>query len=240
MILGPDGKRLSKRHGAVSVLQFQEDGILPHALLNYLLRLGWSYGDQEIFSRAEMMAKFNLDNISRSASSFDHEKLAWLNQHYQKSDDPQQVVKALEWHFNRQGLDSTNGPQLVDLVQAQAQRCKNLADMCSSSKYFYQDRISYDPELVKKHLHADSLRLLKILATKLAGVGNWQKDVLQSCVNDLVVAEGISFGKLAQPLRVAVTGGSSSPSIDVTLALLGRDRVLSRLSGIEKVVSDIC
>lgn len=239
MILGPDGKRLSKRHGAVSVLQFQEDGILPHALLNYLVRLGWSHGDQEIFSRTEMMAKFNLNNISRAASSFNHEKLSWLNQHYQKSDSPDAVAKALEWHFKQQNIDPDNGPDLSSLVQAQAERSKNLVDMCNSSKYFYQDTISYDAKLVKKHLHADSLHLLAMLATKLEKVKNWQKDVLQTCVNDIVVAEEIGFGKLAQPLRVAITGGSSSPSIDLTLTLLGRDKVLKRLADIEKIVGEM-
>lgn len=240
MILGPDGKRLSKRHGAVSVLQFQEDGFLPHALLNYLVRLGWSHGDQEIFSIAEMIAKFDLANISRSASSFNHEKLTWLNQHYQKSDNPEQVAKALAWHFSQQNIDTNNGPELAELVQAQAERSKNLADMCSSSKYFYQDEITYDAKLVKKHLHADSLRLLNMLLEKLKTLDSWQKDSLQTCVNDIVVAEEIGFGKLAQPLRVAVTGGSSSPSIDLTLTLLGREKVIKRLTEIEKIAGEIC
>ena len=169
MILGPDGKRLSKRHGAVSVLQFQEDGFLPHALLNYLVRLGWSHGDQEVFSIEEMISKFDLANISRSSSSFNYEKLTWLNQHYQKSDNPQQVAKALAWHFKKQNIDISNGPELAELVQAQAERCKNLADMCTASKYFYQDEIAYDAQLVKKHLNADSLRLLNLLLDKLKG-----------------------------------------------------------------------
>ena len=240
MILGPDGKRLSKRHGAVSVLQFQEDGFLPHALLNYLVRLGWSHGDQEIFSVAEMIAKFDLANISRSASSFNHDKLTWLNQHYQKSDNPEQVAKALAWHFNQQNIDISNGPELAALVQAQAERCKNLADMCSASQYFYQDEITYDAKLVKKHLHAESLRLLNMLLEKLKTLDNWEKEALQTCVNDIVVAEEIGFGKLAQPLRVAVTGGSSSPSIDLTLTLLGREKVIKRLTEIDKIAGEIC
>ncbi len=234
MILGSDGKRLSKRHGAVSVLQFREAGILPHALLNYLVRLGWSYGDQEIFNLEEMISKFDLANVSRAAASFNYDKLTWLNQHYQKSDSPKSVAKALLWHFEQQGIDPNNGPKLEELVQAQAERCKNLAEMCSISKYFYQDEISYDPNLVKKHITSEALRLLNLLLIKLQSVENWQKDMLQTCINDLVLAEGIGFGKLAQPLRVAVTGGNVSPSIDVTLTLLGRDKVLKRLLEIEK------
>lgn len=235
MILGPDGKRLSKRHGAVSVLQFREAGVLPHALLNYLVRLGWSCGDQEIFSIDEMIAKFDLKNVSRAAASFDHDKLAWLNQHYQKSDSKESVAKALLWHFEQQGIDPNNGPNLEDLVQAQAERCKNLSEMCKLSAYFYQDSIEYDEKLVSKLINAESLRLLDILSTKLQDLTNWEKDNIQTCINDIVVAEGIGLGKLAQPLRLAVTGSNVSPSIDLTLALLGKEKVINRLSKIAKI-----
>lgn len=235
MILGPDGKRLSKRHGAVSVLQFREEGILPHALLNYLVRLGWSCGDQEIFSIEEMKAKFDLANVSRAAASFSHEKLSWLNQHYQKSDPKESVAAALLWHFENQGINPENGPKLEDLVQVQAERCKNLADMCSLSAYFYQDAISYDEKLVNKLFTPEALRLLDLLLTKLKGLDSWDKDTLQTCINDLVLSEGIGLGKLAQPLRLAVTGGSVSPSIDITLALLGKDKVIKRLENLPNV-----
>lgn len=232
MILGPDGKRLSKRHGAVSVLQFREAGILPHALLNYLVRLGWSYGDQEIFSIEDMIAKFNLKNVSRAAASFNHDKLTWLNQHYQKNDPKELVAKALLWHFETQGIDPQNGPKLEDLVEAQAERCKNLAEMCSLSLYFYKDSIQYDEKLVEKLFTSDALRLLGLLLVKLQSVDIWEKDKLQTCINDLVIAEGIGFAKLAQPLRLAVTGGNVSPSIDLTLFLLGREKVIKRLSAV--------
>ncbi|GGI85453.1 glutamate--tRNA ligase [Legionella impletisoli] len=229
MILGEDGKRLSKRHGAVSILQFKELGLLPHAVLNYLVRLGWSYGDQEIFSLEEMIEYFNLNSVSRGAASFSYDKLYWLNQHYQKFSSPEQVAKALQWHFEKENIDWTKGPELTKLVPIQAERCKTLAEMCENSLYFYQDQIDYDEEAVKKHLRPVILEPLKALYQCLEHITDWQRDVLQQCINDITAQFNVSMGKIAQPLRVAVTGNSSSPSIDMTLTLLGKSRVLSRL-----------
>ncbi|OGV32369.1 MAG: glutamate--tRNA ligase [Legionellales bacterium RIFCSPHIGHO2_12_FULL_35_11] len=236
MILGDDGKKLSKRHGAISVLQFKEMGILPHALLNYLVRLGWGLGDQEIFSKEEMISGFSLENISRGAAGFDFSKLTWLNQHYQKSDDPQQVADALAWHFDKRAIDISNGPDLIEIVKAQAERCKNLVDMCDQSLYFYQDEIEYDAKIVQKHITPDALNILNKLSCKLNELSEWGREELQECLTNLAVSENIGFGKIAQPLRVAVTGGSISPSIDITLSLLGREKVLSRLLNISKLV----
>ena len=232
MILGDDGKRLSKRHGAVSVLEFKDAGFLPHALLNYLVRLGWSQGDQEIFSIDEMIAGFNLKSVSRGASSFSHDKLNWLNQHYLKSDAPIDVSLALAWQFTKRGIDVEQGPPLEDLVLVQAERCKTLAEMCEKSLYFYEDKIQYDALAVEKHVRPESLILLSALYDKLSLVDEWQRDCLQTCINDIAVAHNVGLGKIAQPLRVAVTGGSMSPSIDVTLTLLGKQRVLNRLEHI--------
>lgn len=232
MILGPDGKRLSKRHGAVSVLEFRETGILPHALLNYLVRLGWSCGNQEIFSIEEMIAKFDLAHISRAAASFDHDKLIWLNQHYQKNASKESVANALKWHFVQQGIDYNNGPNLEDLVAAQAERCENLAQMCSLSRYFYADEISYDAQLLKKILTPEALRLLNIFLTNLQSIEIWCRSNLHACINDVVAAEGVGFAKLAQPLRLVVTGGNVSPSIDLTLELLGKQKVIRRLANV--------
>jgi glutamyl-tRNA synthetase len=229
MILGDDGKRLSKRHGAVSVLQFKEMGFLPHALLNYLVRLGWSHGDQEIFSVKEMIAHFDLEHVSRGVSSFNYDKLYWLNQHYQKSDPPANVAKELAWHFTQQGIDAEKGPVLVELVKVQAERCKTLAEMAEKSRYFYQDTIEYDEDAVKKHLRPVVLEPLTALYERLGQIDEWQHDVLQQCINDVSAQFNINMGKIAQPLRVAVTGSSMSPSIDMTLTLIGKKRVLQRL-----------
>ena len=230
MILGDDGKRLSKRHGAVSVMQFKELGFLPHALLNYLVRLGWSAGDQEIFSLDEMIALFDLKNVSRGVSSFNYDKLYWLNQHYQKSDSAQSVAEALAWHFEQQGVDSAAGPALVELVAVQAERCRTLAEMCQNSRYFYEDAIEYDQDAVKKHLRPVILEPLTALYERLNQIDDWQRDGLQQCINDVSAEFDINMGKIAQPLRVAVTGSGMSPSIDMTLTLLGKVRVISRLT----------
>ncbi|KTD40982.1 glutamate--tRNA ligase [Legionella parisiensis] len=229
MILGEDGKRLSKRHGAVSVLQFKELGVLPHALLNYLVRLGWSNGDQEIFSINEMIECFDLKNVSRGVSSFNYEKLYWLNQHYQKNDPVETVAESLRWHFEQAGVDLSKGPELTDIVAIQAERCKTLTEMCQMSLYFFTDSIEYDEAAVKKHLRPVILEPLTALYERLQAVKSWEKDHLQECINDVSAQFDINMGKIAQPLRVAITGSGMSPSIDMTLTLLGRERVLTRL-----------
>lgn len=236
MILGEDGKRLSKRHGAVSVLQFKEMGILPHALLNYLVRLGWSHGDQEIFSPQEMIASFDLKHVSRGVSSFNYDKLHWLNQHYQKSDSPEAVAKALQWHFEQAGVDLNKGPALADLVAVQAERCKTLAELCQMSLYFFADSIAYDEDAVKKHLRPVILEPLMAVYARLQALEAWQTESIQECINDVSAQFDINMSKIAQPLRVAVTGAGMSPSIDMTLYLLGRERSLSRLElALEKI-----
>lgn len=229
MILGDDGKRLSKRHGAVSVLQFKEEGILPHALLNYLVRLGWSHGDQELFSLEEMITHFDLSHVSRGVSSFNYDKLYWLNQHYQKTDDPKTVAKELAWHFERAGIDSSKGPALEDLVAVQAERCKTLVEICQMSQYFYTDAIEYDKDAVKKHLRPVILEPLTAVYERLSALTLWEHNSIQTCINDVSAQFDLNMGKIAQPLRVAVTGAGMSPSIDMTLFLLGKERVLRRL-----------
>lgn len=236
MILGDDGKRLSKRHGAVGVMEFKNMGILPHALLNYLVRLGWSHGDQEIFSIEEMIAKFDLNHVSRGVSSFNYEKLYWLNQHYQKEDSPSLVAKALAWQFEERGISISDGPDLEDIVKIQAERCKTLSEMCEKSLFFYQDIENYDEDALKKHLRPVVLLPLEALYERFKSLNGWTPNALQACINDICAAFDIGMGKVAQPLRVAVTGCSMSPSMDVTLSLLGKKRVLERLEfGLEYI-----
>ena len=153
----------------------------------------------------------------------------WINQHYQKSDSPERVAEALAWHFEQQGIDITQGPALVDLVAVQAERCKTLVELCKMSAYFYTDDIEYDEAAVKKHLRPVTLDPLMALHARLKELTSWDRDALQTCINDVSAAFDINMSKIAQPLRVAVTGTSMSPSIDLTLTLLGKARVLSRL-----------
>lgn len=228
MILGDDGKRLSKRHGAVSVLQFKEEGILPQALLNYLVRLGWSHGDQEIFSLDEMIALFRLEHVSRGVSSFNYEKLFWLNQHYLKTADEKQTAKAFAWQLQQQGITADDS-LLPELVRLQADRCKTLVEMCERSHYFFIEDLSYDEDAVKKHLRPVILEPLQSLLTRFQNEEHWQAANLQQHIDAVCAQYAISMGKLGQPLRVAVTGGSMSPALDITLQLIGKNRSIKRL-----------
>lgn len=243
MILGEDGKRLSKRHGAVSVLEFKNMGVLPQALLNYLVRLGWSAGDQEIFSLPEMIKKFDLQHVSRGVSSFNYEKLFWLNQHYQKTETPESLVSALAFQFAQQSIDTSKGPALEDLIALQAERCKTLAEMCTMSAYFYTDMVEYDEQAVKKHLRPVILEPLIDALQRFKALQSWNKETLHVLIDEVAASHDMNMGKIAQPLRVAVTGGSASPSIDMTLLLLGKEKVVSRLESaldiIRKRVGDL-
>ncbi len=231
MILAEDGAKLSKRvHGeSVSVVQYRDDGYLPEALLNYLVRLGWSHGDQEIFSLEELIEKFDVSDINHSASSFNAGKLLWLNQHYIKTSTPEHIAHHLSYHLGKRGVDPTNGPSLVEVVKAQQERAKTLVEMAEASHFFYHDIDSYDEKAAKKNLTQEASPVLAAMRKHLAEISDWQADVLHAVVNQVAEELGVKMGKVGMPLRVAVTGGTSSPSIDVTLLLLGKDTTLARI-----------
>ncbi len=231
MILGSDGKRLSKRHGAVSVQQYRDDGILPEALLNYLVRLGWSHGDQEIFTREEMIQYFDIHDINKAPSAFNPEKLLWLNQHYLKTGDPALLTKHLHWHMRQLGVETGEGPALEVVLLAQRDRAKTLKEMAEKSIFFYQ-AIDIDPEAREKHLTPEALEYLQKLQRPLAEITDWQAPVIHQAIEKLAAGLDIKLGKLAQPLRVAVTGNTTSPPIDITLQLIGKERVLERLEAV--------
>lgn len=229
MILGEDGQRLSKRHGAVSVMQYRDMGYLPEALLNYLVRLGWSHGDQEIFSRAEMIEYFEIADVNKAAAAFNPEKLLWLNQHYLKTLPPAQVAPHLLWHFQQQGLNPANGPDLVELVTVQAERVKTLAELVAVSRYFYEEISHYDEKAAQKHLRPAILQPLQSVRDRWAALTQWTPAAIHETLQATLDEYHLGFGKLAQPLRVALTGNASSPSIDATAYLLGQARTLARL-----------
>ncbi|HEY8555433.1 MAG TPA: glutamate--tRNA ligase [Burkholderiales bacterium] len=229
MILGPDGSRLSKRHGAVSVMQYREDGYLPEALLNYLVRLGWSHGDQEIFSVDEMIALFDIKDVHSSAASVNPDKLLWLNQHYIKTSDPAHVAHHLSYHLGKLGVDPAQGPPLVEVVKAQRERAKTLVEMAQNSVFFYREPEGYDEKAAAKHLKPEIAPALAALAKEIEALSEWTAPALHGAVERTAQGHGLDFGKLAQPVRVAVTGRAVSPPIDVTLHLLGRERACARL-----------
>lgn len=229
MILGDDGKRLSKRHGAVSVMQYRDDGYLPEALLNYLVRLGWSHGDQEIFSRDEMIDLFDLNECNRAASGFNTDKLIWVNQHYMKTLPANEVAKHLAWHMTDQNINTEEGPALEEIVKVQADRVKTLKEMAQISRYFYEDFTEFDATAVKKHLRPVVKEPLILVKEKLAALAEWTPELIHAAINDTATELEVGMGKVGMPLRVASTGGGNSPSLDVTLALLDRTKVLSRI-----------
>ncbi len=229
MILGPDGAKLSKRHGAVSVLQYEEEGYLPDALLNYLVRLGWSHGDQEVFSRTEMIAAFDIHDVNRAASAFNPEKLLWLNQQHMVRTPPGALVPYLRAQLRRLGCDSSDQTLLEGVILAQRERTKTMKEMAHNSRFFFIDRIEIDPKAAAKHLAGDGRETLIKVREQLKQLAQWNAAAIHTVLNDLATALQCGLGKVAQPLRVAVTGTPVSPPIDVTLELLGRTVTLSRL-----------
>jgi glutamyl-tRNA synthetase len=229
MILGADGKRLSKRHGAVSVLQYRDDGYLPQALLNYLVRLGWAHSDQEIFTREALIELFDIKNINRAAATFNPDKLLWLNQHYIKESAPAAVVPHLKWQLEKQGLSPEQGPSPEALLEAQKERAKTLAELASNSRFLYAEIEGYDAQAAAKHLTPEAADALDRVATALEPLRDWRAARIHEAIMQVSEEQGLKLGKIAQPLRVAVSGGAVSPPIDVTLELLGRPRTLARI-----------
>lgn len=229
MILGDDGARLSKRHGAVSVMEYRKQGILPEALLNYLVRLGWSHGDREIFPVDDMIELFDITDVNRAASSFNTDKLLWLNQHYIKNDDPARIARLLSPHMGDLGVDPSVDPPLVDVVTAQQERAQSLVEMARISAFFYKDFEDYDESSAKKHLRPVAREPLQQMRAALEALGDWRPEGLHQAVVDVAGALDLKMGKVAQPLRVAVAGRAASPGIDVTLHLTGREACLRRI-----------
>ena len=229
MINGDDGKKLSKRHGAVGVMQYRDDGYLPHALLNYLVRLGWAHGDQEIFSIEEMTELFTLDAVSKSASAFNTEKLQWLNHHYINSMPAEEVAVYLHWQIEQAGIDTRNGPQLADLVRLLGERCKTLKEMAETCRYFYEDFDSFDADAAKKHLRPVARPALELVRAKLAALTTWTPEEVHNAIQTTADELEIGMGKVGMPLRVAVTGAGQSPGLDVTVHAIGQARSLARI-----------
>ena len=232
MILGADGTKLSKRHGAVSVLQYAEEGFLPDALLNYLVRLGWSHGDQEIFTREEMIAAFDIRDVNKAASAFNPEKLLWLNQQHMVRATPASLVPHLRAQLRRLGCDSTDQGLLEGVIVAQRERAKTLKEMAANSRFFFTDTITIDPSAAAKHLGGDALKMLATAREQLAALPRWDATSIHGVLIELAARLQTGLGKIAQPLRVAVTGTAVSPPIDATLELLGRERTLLRVDAL--------
>ena len=233
MILGDDGKRLSKRHGAVGVMQYRDDGYFPQAVLNYLLRLGWSHEDQEIFSREEMIALFKVENVNGAASTFNTKKLIWVNEQYIKTLPADEIAEHLQWHLADQGLTITEGddyPRLNAVIEAHRDRAKTLKELAAGIVYYYQDVSEYDEKAAKKHFKTATASILQNLLDRFSQIKVWNATAIETEIKNTCEALELGMGKVGPALRVAVTGTAMSPSLEVTLDLMGKKRSLERLA----------
>jgi glutamyl-tRNA synthetase len=230
MILGSDGVKLSKRHGAVSVVEYRALGFHADAVLNYLVRLGWSHGDQELFTRAEMEQLFDVGKVQKAPARFDMEKLVWVNHELLKKMEPAAAIGEFYWHMERIGVSCKDGPRLEDVFLAQRERCKTFVEMSEKSRFFYEDVKAYNDKDAAKHFNAAAADVLEALGATLGTLAHWTAEEIHAAVHALAEARGVGLGQVAQPIRVAVAGMAISPPIDQTLALLGRERTLGRLA----------
>lgn len=231
MILDPEGAKLSKRHGAANVMQYRDDGYLPHALLNYLVRLGWSHGDQEIFSKAEMFDLFKIEDVNSKASRLDPAKLNWINQHYLKTDAPEAVAAHLLWHLENAGYDLAQGPNPADVVMALRDRVHTLKEMAEKARCWYRPLLPehIDAAASAKQLTEAVRAPLTLFAAKLDALPDWTLAAVHQAFADTLTESGLAMGKLGPAIRVAITGGTASPSIDHTVYLCGKAQALLRL-----------
>ena len=234
MTLGEDGSKLSKRHGAMDIREYREQGYTPAALLNFMARLGWSHGDQEEFSINELISLFDIKDISKSASTFSAEKLTWLNhQHITKSNE-EELIALLLYQMKSLGINPDSGPDLREIIAAYKERSETLLEMARSSSYCFEDFDEIDEKAAKKHLRPVILDPLTDAYNRFENIKDWTLKNIDTAINETVDKFKINMGKLGQPIRVAITGSSMSPSINITIKLIGKDRVLKRL---EKAIS---
>lgn len=236
MILGADGKRLSKRHGAVSVMVYKEMGYTPQAMRNYLARLGWSHGDQEIFSDAELLEHFSFGNIQRSPARFDTDKLAWVNQHWMQNTASADLAPLLAEQASAQGYVWQDGPQAAAALELLAPRCKTLVELVEQARFLFEAPTSYEEKDFSKHAVADTPRVMEAFCQTLEGLSDWTTDSLQQAAKDTVAALGIGFGKLGMPARLALAGRAQAPALDGILLALGPEESCLRLRALAAAV----
>ena len=230
MILGEDGKRMSKRHGATSVMQYREDGFLPEAVLNYLVRLGWSHGDQEMFSVDEMVSLFDACDINKAASTYNEEKLLWINQEYIKNSTPEHLAHHLAWHLGELDIDLENGPDLLEAIKPQQDRARTLKEMAANLEFFYKDFDEYNANAAKKNLKVSAEQPMQSLHDRLVLIDDWNTANIQLAIDAVLEELEIGLGKIGQPVRVAVSGKAATPAIDITLELLGKEKTITRMA----------
>ncbi len=226
LIHGPDGAKMSKRHGSVAITEYREQGYLPEAVTNYLARLGWSHGDEEVFSREQLIALFDLKQVGKAAARFDQQKLDWLNGHYLRQANPADLVDEVTRLL---ALDLSGGPDLAAVIASLQERSKNLVDLAEGARFFYQSPTNYQEKAVKKNFRDTTWPLLEQFIAGVGAMDAFSGEAAHELIKQICEAEGVGMGKLAQPIRILISGGPVSPPIDLTLGLLGRDETLKRL-----------
>jgi glutamyl-tRNA synthetase len=236
MILGADKTRLSKRHGATSVMAYQEMGYLPQALVNYLVRLGWAYGDQEVFSQQELIEKFSLENVGKSAAIFNVDKLLWLNGLYIRQEKTEVLANLLLPLLDKKGWVPRSTPWLIEVIKTLQERSKTLVEMVEQAGFYFNAEFPYDEKATKKHLTEKIKEPLQMLITRLASTPELDEKGLENVFKEIITPKGMKIGEIAQPVRVALTGKAVSPGIYEIMKILGKEEVLKRLSrAIEKI-----
>ncbi|MGI9534920.1 MAG: glutamate--tRNA ligase, partial [Thermodesulfobacteriota bacterium] len=225
-----DKTKLSKRHGATSVEAYRKDGYLPEAMINYLTRLGWSYGDEEIFSKEELVDKFTLDNVGKSPVVFNPEKLLWLNAHYIKEKPVKELAELILPLMREKGFNAEIDDKLLMIIEQLRERSKTIDDFVTQSSYFYSDDFQYEEKGKNKFLNEDSIPVFKAIIEKLTPLENFDHDSIYKAFEEVMTGRGLKFGKIAQPTRVALTGGTVSPGIIEVAEILGKEKVIERIN----------
>lgn len=238
MILGSDNKRLSKRQGATSVVAYKDKGYLPEAIINFLSRLGWSYGDQEIFTKEELIEKFTLDNVGKSAAVFNEEKLEWLNSWYIKNEPPEKIAELVLPLLNEKELKVELDEKLIKIVKELSQRAKTLLDIADTIDYFYAEEIEFEEKAKNKFLKAEIKPVLQDITDRLSQLSDFNMDEMHKVFDQVMEERELKLGKIAQPVRVALTGGTVSPGIFEVMAILGKEEVLKRLNNAIDIIPD--
>ncbi len=237
MIFGQDKTKLSKRHGAVSISAYREKGYLPHALVNYLARLGWSYGDQEIFSLEELIEKFSLENVGKSPSIFNPEKLLWLNSYYIKSTPTPELAKLLIPFYKKHGVEvKKEDPRFLKIVELFKERAKTLEEFVEKSRYLFTEDLEFNEKDKEKFLIPENKKVLQLVLNELSSLEQFTQDDIKTAFTKVMEETGLKLGKIAQPVRVAITGTTKSPGIFEVIELLGKEKTISRL---EKAINYI-
>ena len=229
MILGEDRTRLSKRHGATSVMAYKEMGVLPEALVNYLARLGWSHGDEEVFTLDELIEKFTLEAVGKSSGVFNSKKLLWLNQHYIQKKSPEDLRGPFLEQLRKLGVEAEDDERVVKIIKTLQKRSVTLEEMARSALFYFRDRVEYEEKAERKFLTQEKTAPFGSLIEGLEGLEDFTEENIEAVFNDILEKTGLKLGKIAQPVRVALTGGTISPGIFETIWALGKEKSIERL-----------